>query len=168
MKPRFIKTSTLLKISFYMFSIIFLNSCYLIPCNLDSGLDELNSKQADSFFIGDYVVEKVINNSYNFKFSKSSMKIKKNGTLEMYNVSIQLFDLRPDKEINVKGTWEPVYIKEKLEDRYFLSLLLKFEEKDNIEDYRVSWEMYKKRDKPVILIKIGDPDSCSAIRFIKK
>ena len=155
-------------IYYYLFSILFFSSCYLIPCNLDSGLDELNIKQEDDFFIGEYVVERVINNSYNFKINKSSIKIKKNGILEMNNVSIQLFDLRPDKEINVNGTWKSVYLKEKSDDRYFLSLSLKFDEKDNIEDYVTSWKMYIKRDKPVILIKIGDPDNCSAIRFIKE
>ena len=115
------------------------------------------------------MVEKFINNSYNSKTDKALIVIKKNGTIEMNNIPINVFDLmKSNKEINVEGTWKLIYLEERLEDRYLLSSSLKFEKKDNIDDYGTSWGIYKKNNKPVILIKVGDPDSCKAIRFIKK
>ncbi len=158
------------KLYFYMlFSIIFFSNCYLIPCNLDSGLNELNIKQEDDFFIGEYVVENVINNSYNFKINNTIIKLNRDGTIEMKNMPIKVFDLkRIDKEINVKGTWRQNFIEDRREDRYYMPTNLEF---DNNFDIRVvlrTIKIYTKNNKPVLFIEFGDPDECTAIRFIKK
>ncbi len=80
MKLRLFKKARILKSFIYIFSTLFLSSCYW-PCNFDSGLDQFEKKQKDSFFIGEYVVEKSINNR--FKTDKIVIKLNKNGTLEM-------------------------------------------------------------------------------------
>ncbi|MDG2194102.1 MAG: hypothetical protein P8K77_04490 [Polaribacter sp.] len=167
MKIRLLKKAHLLKVYFHIFLILFFSSCYLIPCNFDSGLDELNKKQKDSFFIGEYVVEKSINN--NFKTDKSIIKLKRDGTIEMNNMPIDIFDfMKPDKEINVKGTWKQNFIEDRLEDRYYLPTDLEFDKKDDIKGGLRTIKIYTKNNKPVLLIKFGDPDNCSALHFIKK
>lgn len=146
---------------FFTLSIcfIFFSSCYLIPCNIDSELDELDIKQEEDFFIGKYVIE--TNKNYQYKTDKILIEITKNGNIYIKNIPSNVFySSRTNEKLNIKGEWKLVY----RDEAPFLSLNLKIKNKNLL----TSWSIYKKRDKPVILIKIGDPDSCSAIRFIKK
>ena len=167
MKLILLKKSSLLKLSFYMLFILFFYSCYLIPCNLDSGLDELNVKQEDSFFIGEYVVEKSINNS--FKTDNTTIKLKKDGTIVMNNMPIDIFDFMGiDKEINVKGTWKQNFIEDPLEDRYYLPTNLELDNKSKVRVVLRTIKVYTKNNKPVLFIEFGDPDECAAVRFMKK
>ena len=155
------------KLCFYLFSILLFSSCYLVPCNLDSGLDELNDKQKDSFFIGEYIVEKSINN--NFKIDNSVIKLKKDGRIEIYNLPIEVFDFKKNnKLINTKGTWKQNFIENRKNDRYYLPTNLEFDKKDNIKETLRTIKIYTKNNKPVLFIEYGDPDECKAIRFIKK
>jgi hypothetical protein len=150
-----------------VFSIVFFSSCYLIPCNLDSGLDELNIKKEDHFFIGEYVVEKSIHN--NFKTDKSIIKLKKDGTVEMNNMPIEIFDfMKTDKKVNVNGTWKQNFIENRLDDRYYLPTNLELNEKPKVRVALRTIKIYTKNNKPVLFLEFGDPDSCTAIRFIKK
>jgi len=165
MKLRLFKKARILKSFIYIFSTLFLSSCYW-PCNFDSGLDQFEKKQKDSFFIGEYVVEKSINNR--FKTDKIVIKLNKNGTLEMNNMPTDIFYGKTNhKEINVKGTWRLNFMEDRLEDRYFLALHLKFDEKYNIEEFGTSWGIYIKNNKPLFLMSFGDPDNCTALMFIK-
>ncbi|WP_299110207.1 hypothetical protein [uncultured Tenacibaculum sp.] len=145
------------------FFLILFNACYLIPCELDSGLIRLNKKQNDDFFIGEYYVESFIGNSYNLNTENTYIKVS-NQLIEIYNIPSRVFNFNLNREINAKANWKQVPFKENL----FLSVDLIFEKQDSLENYGTSWEVYKKNGKPVILIKVGDPDECSAIRFIKK
>lgn len=155
------------KLYFYMFSIIFFSSCYLIPCNLDSGLEELNTKKEDIFFIGEYIVEKSINN--NFKTDDTTIILKKDGIIEMKNMPIKIFDLkRIYKEINVNGTWRQNFIEDRVEDRYYIPTNLEFDNDSDIKVVLRTIKIYTKNNKPVLYIEFGDPDNCRAIRFIKK
>ncbi|WP_028890333.1 hypothetical protein [Tenacibaculum ovolyticum] len=153
--------------SIYLFSVLLFISCYVVPCNLDFGLDELNEKQEDSFFIGRYIVEKSFNN--HLKIDNSIINLKKDGTIEMNNIPINVFDFMKDyKEVNVKGTWRQNFIENRLEDCYYLPTNLKFDKKDDIDGGLRTIQVYVKNNKPVLLIEFGDPDGCNGIRFIKQ
>lgn len=153
------KNTRLLKIYFYLTSILFFSSCSLIPCNFDSGLDELKKKQKDIFFIGEYVIEK--NKNYKHETENSQIVVNKNGSINIENIPSSVFYLsKPNENLNIKGKWELIF-KDKTQ---YLSLNLKIKGKNLL----TSWKMYKKKGKPVILIRVGDPDSCSAVRFIKE
>lgn len=147
----------------YFYTLFTISSCYLIPCNLDSGLNEFKEEQNDDFFIGEYYVESFIGNSYNLNTENTYIKVS-NQLIEIYNIPSRVFNFNLNREINAKANWKQVPFKENL----FLSVNLIFEKQDSLENYGTSWEVYKKNGKPVILIKVGDPDECSAIRFIKK
>jgi len=114
------------------------------------------------------VVEKSINNR--FKTDKIVIKLNKNGTLEMNNMPTDIFYGKTNhKEINVKGTWKQNFIEDRLEDRYYLPTYLEFDKKDDMEGSGLrTIKIYIKDNKPVLLIDFGDPDNCTAIRFIKK
>ncbi|WP_299160883.1 hypothetical protein [uncultured Tenacibaculum sp.] len=147
----------------YSFIFLFLISCYIAPCNLDNGVDALITKKEHTFLVGDYVVEKIINSKLNTE--NSIINIRKNGTIEMSDISTSLFDMTIlERKINVKGNWKLIHA----EGEYFLSLSLNFNEKDKIEDYGTSWKLYEKNGRPVFLIKFGDPDECNGVRFIKE
>lgn len=163
MKEKLIfKRVNLFKMIFCLFSLILFNNCHLIPCTLDSGLTPLIEKQKDDFFIGEYTVEKFVNGDSNIDINDLSIKIDKNMVLEINNIHGYILDLRLNKKINVKAILKP------MKEKNLLSVHYKFEKKDSLEDYITSWKAYKKNNKPVLLINIGDPDECSAIRFIKK
>jgi hypothetical protein len=167
MKFKLFRKAHLIKFNFYLIFALFFSSCYLTPCNLDSGLDELNIKKEDRFFVGEYVVEKSINNQ--FKTDNTIIKLKKDGIIEMNNMPIETFDfMKTGEKVNVKGTWKQNFIEDRKEDRYYLPTNLEF---DNNSDIRVvlrTIKIYTKNNKPVLFIEFGDPDECTAIRFIKK
>ncbi|MGB0892315.1 MAG: hypothetical protein ACPGUU_08175 [Flavobacteriaceae bacterium] len=163
MKRRLTRKGEILKLIVVSFIILLLTCCYLIPCNLDSGLNELKEKQKDSFFWGSYTVEKNINNK--FKTNNIIIKLNKDGTLKMNNIPIEIFDIiKSGKEINVEGTWKQNFLK----NHYYLPTDLEFNKKDNFVGVLRTIQVYVKNNKPVLLISYGDPDQCRAIRFIKK
>lgn len=165
MKIKSLKKTHVIKL--YLLSTLFLYNCYLIPCNLDSGLNQLTEKQEDSFFIGEYIVEKSINN--NFKTNNSIIKLKKDKTIEMNNMPIDIFDfMKSNKKINIEGTWKQNFIENRSKDKYFLPTDLEFDKKDGTGLGLRTIKLYKKNDKPVLFIEFGDPDQCRAIRFIKR
>lgn len=158
------KRVSLLKMFFCLLLLIILSNCTLIPCGLDSGIDKIKEEQTIDFFVGEYVVEKFINDGNNLNIDDLSIKINENKVLEINNIHGYILDLRLNKKVNVKAKWKPVYYK----GENFLSVDYKFSKKDSLENYGASWKIYKKNNKPILLINIGDPDYCSAIRFIKK
>ncbi|WP_435253917.1 hypothetical protein [Tenacibaculum sp. A30] len=165
MKIKSLKNKHIVKL--YLLLTLFLYNCYLIPCNLDSGLNQLTEKQKDSFFIGEYIVERSINN--NFKTNNSIIKLKKDKTIEMNNMPIDIFDfIKSNKKINVQGTWKQNFIENRSKDKYFLPTDLKFGENDGTGLALRTIQVYVKEKKPVLFIEYGDPDECRAIRFIKK
>lgn len=157
---------TFKKVNLFIFFLLLITSsnCTLIPCRLDSGIDKIKKEQTIDFFVGEYVVEKFINDSNSLNIDDLSIKINKNMTLEINNIHGYILDLRLNKKINVKAKWKPVYHK----GEFFLSVDYKFNSKDSLENYVASWKVYIKKNKPILLINIGDPDYCSAIRFIKR
>lgn len=158
-----LKKTIVIKPNIYLLFTLLFVSCYIIPCNLDSGLDELNEEQKDSFFVGKYIVEKSFKS--HLKTDNSIIKLKKDGTIEMNSIPVNVFDLiKDDKEINVKGTWRQNFI----ENRYYLPTNLEFDKKDSVDGGLRTIQVYIKNNKPVLLIEFGDPDECNGIRFIKK
>jgi hypothetical protein len=153
------------KLGLFSFMLLLFN-CYFIPCDFESNIEEIGNKKEKSFFIGKYAIEQKFNNSYDN--SKALITLLKNGNLEISNLSSKTFYPYRRKEniISAKGYWKLVYIESKKEHR--LSLSVKFQKRDSIEDLGLSSKFYLKRNKPIILFEIGDPDECKAIRFMKK
>jgi|CoawatStandDraft_6_1074263.scaffolds.fasta_scaffold11475_2 hypothetical protein len=153
------------KLLIISFTLLFF-SCYLIPCNFDKNLVEIENKKNESFFIGKYFLELSINN--NFDYNKTELILDKNGELKINRISSKTFPWIKGKErlISAKGNWKLVYIKNRKD--HYLSLSIKFQKTDNLEDFGLSKKFYQKKGSPVILLEIGDPDECKAVRFIKK
>jgi hypothetical protein len=167
MEFKLLRKTHLIKLNFILISILFFSSCYLIPCNLDSGLDELNIEQEDNFFIGEYIVEKSINNS--FKTNDIIIKLKKDGFIEMNNMPIEIFNfMKTGEKVSLKGTWRQNFIKDRQVDRYYLPTDLEFVKKRDTKASIMTMKIYTKNNKPVLFLEFGDPDNCTAIRFIKK
>ena len=65
---------------------------------------------------------------------------------------------------NITGTW-------KITDNYDelkLSVDIQLSDiNDKLDNIWTSWKLYEKDNKPVVLIILGDPDSCNALKFIK-
>jgi hypothetical protein len=152
------------KIGLLSFMLVLFN-CYLIPCNFEINIEEIEDKKEAFFFAGKYVFEESFNSPYDN--NKAQITLMKNGELEISNISSKVFyPYNKEQIISAKGNWKLVYINSRSEHR--LSLSLKFQKIDGIENLSLSTKLYFKKMSPIILFKIGDPDECKAIRFMKK
>lgn len=154
------------KLFVFGITALLFSGCYFIPCNFEDGLVKIENKKDESFFIGKYILDESIHNKYDY--SKASIILKKNGILEVYNISSKTFYPYRMKEqvISAKGNWRLIYVKSR--EDYRLSLSIKFQKVDSMENLGLSNKLYLKNKKPVILFEIGDPDECKAVRFIKE
>ena len=152
------------KIGLLCFMLVLFN-CYLIPCNFESNTEEIEDKKEAFFFAGKYIFEESFNNFYDN--SKAEITLMKNGELEISNMSSKVFyPYNKEQIISAKGRWKLVYIDSRNEHR--LSLSLKFQKVNSIEDLGLSTKLYLKKTNPIVLFKIGDPDECKAVRFVKE
>ena len=106
---------------------------------------------------------------FGYENAKSAeLILKKDGSLEIKSTPIGTFDFmsyydEADKNMNAIGTWKTKKGKYNAE----LNVAVEFEKEYSELDFRTTWDIYEKNGKPVILIIIGDPDSCAAARFVK-
>ncbi|WP_148044305.1 hypothetical protein [Sinomicrobium pectinilyticum] len=151
-----------------------LTSCSrILPCNLSSGLTVLEDKPEPEFLVGKYVPDsKTIEWFKTYKDMKHpSMNIKLNGVYEIKDIPAGILDLDAfyyedkTKKIDVRGKWKAVTH----EKATFFSVNVDFnKDQINAEDYGTSWQIFSKGEKAVIIIPVGDPDECRAVRFIKE
>lgn len=153
-------------ISIYFYILFTISACYLIPCDFEKGLSEIESKKDVSFFTGEYILEKSMNN--HFKNEEAKFLLDKDGKIELIKISSKIFDPYGKKEVVISAInkWKLVYLERENEHR--LSLRLDFKQKNEPIKMITSGKFYLKNEKPVVLFEIGDPDECRAIRFIKK
>jgi hypothetical protein len=145
-----------------------LNSCYLIPCNYYSDLDNYDKIPELQKLIGNYKLD--IDSPASA--APGELILKKDSTLILKNIPIGVldvfrsdYDTKEKSPTEINGTWKISNYKDQLR----LDVNLKFENVDKkLRNFKTDWDLYKKNEKPVILIILGDPDSCEALKFIKK
>lgn len=148
--------------------LITISSCTLIPCGWDSDLDSIKEKPTSEFLIGKYKFDERTKRIQGFENSQNAeLNIKSDGTFEINNIPKRALDFNAsymDKGIDVSGEWRTSY----REGTAQLGVLVMFDStKTDLNDFYTSWRIYKKDQKAVIFIMVGDPDECSAARFEK-
>ena len=76
--------------------------------------------------------------------------------------------MKTGEKVSLKGTWRQNFIKDRQVDRYYLPTDLEFVKKRDTKASIMTMKIYTKNNKPVLFLEFGDPDNCTAIRFIKK
>ncbi|RNL83706.1 hypothetical protein ED312_14575 [Sinomicrobium pectinilyticum] len=151
---------------------ILTNCSRIIPCNLNSGLDAISHNPKPEFLIGKYKLDaKTIKTVKEYKNIKDGyLIIKSDGTFEMKNIPEGTFDFDAYYDgkiegIDVRGSWKSTAHDESAH----LVMDINFnKEQTDLKGYLASWQIYVKDEKAVILIPIGDPDECMAVRFLKE
>lgn len=130
-----------------------------------SGLSDVTWRLNNNDISGYYKVDRVINNNYDSQ--NTEMLLKTDGTFYIRNISSSVFTYsrRFEKKITLTGNWELVSLHE---NKYYLSMDQYFDPEHEIMNRGASYKIMIKDKIPVIVLKYGDPDECSAIRFIKK
>jgi hypothetical protein len=97
----------------------------------------------------------------------SEIVLQENGKLTYRNVPISTFDFEKfynnnNQLINGNGQWS-INNNEGKED-----LFVTLDSTELLNAYSTSFRLYKKENKYVIFIIVGDPDECVAARFVKE
>jgi hypothetical protein len=150
-----------------LFSVV-LSNCGFIPCPYYSDLEQLEKLPTDEQLIGDYKLNIRPPNSV----GPAELILKQNNTFELKNVPVGVLDVfnadykQNEKSLqNITGKWKAYSDK----DNYELNVTIEYNKIDpQLENIGTSWKLYEQDKKPVILIILGDPDSCEALSFIKK
>ncbi|EIJ37467.1 hypothetical protein JoomaDRAFT_0412 [Galbibacter orientalis DSM 19592] len=157
---------------FFLISILFISCSRVNKCNIESDLTPIRIAPKENFITGDYTPDmftQEVLKEYK-TIENASLNIKSDGSFEIKQVPIGTLDLDAfyEKEkiklTDVKGNWKLVTH----DSVSFLSVNLFFnEEQTHAENYGTSWQIYSKEESTVVVIPVGDPDACRAIRFIK-
>ncbi len=156
-----------LKLTLISTLLITLTNCYLFPCNYYSDLNKIDEAPEIQNMIGSYKLDIAPPASV----GPGELILMDDSTLILKNIPIRILDVfnsdynKKESLQDIKGTWEF----SKYNGQLSLNVNLKFKKIDGeIRNYKSHWSLYKKNIKPVILIILGDPDSCEALKFIKK
>ena len=166
MKRKFLER--ILKLTLISTLLFTLTNCYLFPCPYYSGLNEFDETPKNQSVIGNYKLD--INPPASS--GPGELILMNDSTLIFKNIPISILDNfnsdynnKKESLQDIKGTWEI----SKYNGQLSLAVNLKFKKTEGeIRNYKSHWSLYKKNNKPVILIILGDPDSCEALKFIKK
>lgn len=144
--------------------LILLSGCYFIPCNYAEGLQPIQEKIDEKDIYGVYIIEEKLKD----KLNKGTVEVilKEDGSLLIDQISSRtLGPHNSKKEItSYTGNWRLLQKNEKFDLRVSMSL----QEEESKEKFRVSGTLHFKKDKIVVLFKVGDPDECKWVRFVKK
>ena len=166
MKRRFLKRTY--KLTFINLLFVLLSSCYLIPCNYYSDLNKFNNKPNFKQLVGNYQLDiepPASRAQAQLILKKDSTFILKEVPVGVLNVFNSDFEQDDNSLENIIGTWQiSDYGKETS-----LSVDINWSQIDEkLDDSQTSWKLYEKDNKPIVLIILGDPDSCESLKFIKK
>jgi hypothetical protein len=158
------KTSFRIKQSLILtFILLLITSCTLIPCTSDSGLDYVNENPKPNFLIGTYKLDEwTLSKTQGYSNSQNSrLKVYSNGLFELINIPKGTIDINTlyyseGEDIDANGTWKTRF-KEGETAQFSV----------NFSSLSMVWKIYEQDEKAVILIRVGDPDNCAAVRFIK-
>ncbi|REG90832.1 hypothetical protein [Flavobacterium aquicola] len=156
-----------LKIVLIIIAVIFMSSCTLIPCSSTAGLTDLDNKVSKKELIGNYELDdwtkKLIPE---LKNSNSKLSIKKNGQIEITNIPTAVFNdfLHGERIIDkANGTWK--FPQKSDANEIITKMIFSLEsESNNTVSF---WKIFSQNGKLTIFIEFGDPDNCTAARFIK-
>jgi hypothetical protein len=144
-----------------------LQSCTLLPCNSDAGLSRAPDTVRPEDLIGIYKPDEFSLTQYPaLRFSGAWMEIQP-GWLEFKNVPLGVFSLDSFYETSnrlVSGTasWGI-----KPYGSNIFSVSIGFDDA-HLQGFSTGYPLYRKDKKHVILIRVGDPDECRALRFVQQ
>lgn len=167
-------TSLLTKIkirTYVLAALVFISSCRLIPCPWDSDLDLFDEKPKNELLIGKYQFDqRTLNHVPGYdKAQNAKLELNVDGTFEMTGIPKGTFDHIHYHELDSTtvgafGHWTAGFDEGTAE----LNVRVKFDSAEtDLKDFWTSWKIYLKDKNPIILIVLGDPDSCLAARFEK-
>lgn len=143
------------KIILLLFTLIWFQGCTLIPCNLDSDLEQLNKSIEHKELVGTYTPI-VISQDLPTETHSLSIQLNDDNTFLIESAPEYVFSLYSSKNkfISISGTWK-------------ISGLEISVRPDNKSLFMLDWKLYSQNDKLVILIQYGDPDECRGIKLKK-
>lgn len=148
-------------------SIVF-TKCGFIPCQYYSNLNKFDQLPSDNFLSGRYSLnDKPLNFIENAELVLNTNKtfVLKNIPVNLINIFYQDFVQNTDSLHDITGNWDINY---NYSNEVVLSIAIEYSKIDSkLEDTNTYWELYKQDNKPVVLIILGDPDSCEALSFKK-
>ena len=156
---------------YLLFILITISSCTLIPCSSYSGLKYVKENPKTDFLVGTYKIDDwTLDKTQGYENSQDArLIINSDGTFQMVNIHRGTIDFRTPYEfdrikMNANGEWKTYSDKRSAE----FSVNFKFEpSKTDLRNFGTTWGIYEKDKKAVIFIRVGDPDECSSVRFIK-
>jgi len=141
--------------------------CSFLPCPYYSDLKELKNLDEEEL-IGSYYSD---DNSY-AQNGQAELMIKKNKSFLLKNIPIAVLDVfHTDykQDMNnlqaITGNWK---IPKEQENNELITEIEYNKIAPEFGNISTTWELFEKDGQPVILIIIGDPDSCRALSFVKK
>ena len=159
----------IIKTIVYLFIIVLSYSCHVIPCGWDSDLQPVKGQPSMKSLIGIYRPDKMTKQSVSEyeKLDSSEIVLQEEGKLIFKNIPISTIDIEKYSDNNnqlINGTGKWTVRNDEGEAEIFVTLNYA----GSSSGFLTSYSLYKKEDKYVIFIIIGDPDECSAARFIKE
>jgi hypothetical protein len=152
------------KISVLLIALIMLISCRL-PCNNSEDLEIVNKKSELKFLTGNYVVDNQNKRGIDY-VNEIKLTVNVDSTYILYNYPIGTIDQSSIKNAvkdTILGTWHSNY----LDTYYTASFSINYSKNPELNYYPRSWSVYKKDNKPVLVVEFDDPDLCYYMRFIK-
>ena len=153
-----------IKTTICLFIVFLFSGCYIIPCGWDSDLQTIKGQVSTNDLIGIYKLDersKQVIPGYE-KIYNSEIKLQENGRLVYKNILIGTFDSErfynnDNKLVKRTGKWS--LDRNDAKEELFVVL----DSTESFNGYSTSFRLYKKKDKYVIFIIVGDPDECLAI-----
>ncbi|RNL83709.1 hypothetical protein ED312_14590 [Sinomicrobium pectinilyticum] len=156
----------------FIIGMFFLTNCArFTPCRLDSKFTPVKDRPEQEFLIGHYITDAATLEMIK-GYEGGYLNINPDGSIEIRNIPISVFDIKSyaagqTKGVDFTGTWKSGIHKESAH----LFADISFDKKPTIlndKGYLVTWQILSKDGKAVIIIPLGDPDECRAVRFIKE
>ena len=149
------------KLSFPIGIILLLFSCNYLPCGWDSDLQILKQAPLINELVGVYKPDSITKQNIS-GFRLAEFVLDSNGNLVFKNIPIGALDIERQNDqspMNGVGRWD-------VNSNAQISVNLKFEGHE--AGFRTSYRLYNKNGRKVIFMIIGDPDECSAARFVQE
>ena len=148
---------------------VLLSNCGFIPCPYYADLKQLENLPTKMDLKGHYMLNIKPPNSV----GPVELILYENNIFELKNVPVGVLDVfnsdykQDQKSLqDITGKWK---ISNSDNNNYELRVSIDYNKIDSqLENVGTYWKLYHQDKKPVILIILGDPDSCEALSFIKK
>lgn len=153
---------------FLFFTLLF-SSCNYIPCSASSDLTAVKSVPANDQLAGIYKPDSFTKEDIPGYSNSDSpyLELTKEGIAYFKGFAKSTFAFEDNVKdtgikVNGDGTWQCCYQK----NAAFISTQLQFSNSPVVS--MNTFMLYKKNDKFVILLPVGDPDICTALRLFQQ